>query len=564
MTQEMILDVVACGVFTVDGDLRITTFNQTATRITGFGQSEAVGQRCRDLFGSARCDQGCALQRSVRTGEATPHWDVNLPDARGEEIPVCASTAPLKDKEGKSIGGVMTFRVLSALKEAYNEVDAERRRITAILNSIEDGVLTIDQNWRITSFNRGAETITGFSAEDVIGKPCRTVFGKGPRGKNLCGQFCPVKQVLQTGQPISDVQSEILNRGGKRVVLRLNASVLRDETGETIGAVETFRNISDLVHLRDQVERKYGSDGMIGRSPAMRRIYDLIRDIADTEAIVLIQGETGTGKELVAAAIHHLSSRKDGPFVKLNCSALPEGLLESELFGHVRGAFTGAVRDKPGRFELAEGGTLLLDEIGDVSPSIQVKLLRVLEDQTFERVGGTETVQSDVRLIAATNRNLKEAIRQKAFREDLYYRLNVLPIWVPPLRERAEDIPLLVGHFLRQHSPEKPIQIAPQVTDLLVRHAWPGNVRELENAVEYALLHSKNGVILPEHLPPDVRLPGQRELDPTAGLLQSSEREAIRQALEMADGNRQEAARLLGISRATLYRKMKRCGLYQN
>lgn len=440
-------------------------------------------------------------------------------------------------------------------------MEAERGKLEAILNSIEDGVLTVDQNWRITSFNRRAEAITGFAAEDVLGKPCRTVLERGPQGRNLCGRACPVKRALETRQPIRDVPSEMVDRQGKRVVLRLSASILRDETGETIGGVETFRDISDLVHLRGSLEQKYGFNQMIGKSPVMRRIYDLIRDIADTEATVLIQGETGTGKELIVEAIHHHSPRKGGPFIRLNCSALPEGLLESELFGHERGAFTGAVRDKPGRFELADGGTLLLDEIGEVSPAIQVKLLRVLEDQTFERMGGTETLRADVRLIAATNRDLKKAIRQRTFREDLYYRLNVLPIWVPPLRERREDIPLLVAHFLKQHSPDHPVQIAPQTTDLLVRYPWPGNIRELENVIEYALLHSKGGGIFPEHLPPDVR--GSSQVEPGPGLLQASEREAIRQALEMTDGNRQEAARLLGVSRATLYRKMKRHDLLQ-
>jgi len=457
----------------------------------------------------------------------------------------------------------MSFRAISELIEMYHQIEEEKQKTEAILNSINEGVLTIDHNWQITSFNRRAEEITGFKKQEVLGKLCRTVFGmQDASGKILCSRDCPMKQALVSGHPVPEHELEITNRYGKKLILRMNISLLKDESGEVIGGVETFRDITAMVTLQKQLKGRPRFENIIGRSKKMQQIYDLIDDIADNDVTVLIQGETGTGKELIASAIHHNSRRKNGPFIKINCSALPESLLESELFGHMKGAFTGAYRDKPGRFELADGGTLFLDEIGDLSPAIQVKLLRVLEEQQFERVGGTKTIKVDVRLIAATNKNLKQAIRDGTFREDLYYRLNVLPISIPSLRERKQDIVQLVRYFLQKYGMQKRVKVSTQVMELLLQYDWPGNIRELENAVEYALLHCKGDEILLPHLPPDiVSFSRQRGEETMQKPLEESEKEAVRRALTESGGNRLQAARRLGISRTTLWRKMKKHAL---
>jgi PAS domain S-box-containing protein len=562
MSQTNILESIPCGIFAVDKNRRITVFNKGAETITGFLEQQVVGRKCDEVFANEHCQSDCQLKRSLIAGEVNAHWETVIPTSDGKQIMVCAATCPIK--EGKTItGAVMSFRLLSDLMEMYHQIEEEKQKSEAILNSIEEGVLTIDHNWQITSFNHRAEDITGFKKEEVVGKLCRFVFGmQDASGKNLCTRDCPMKQALVSGHPGPEHELEITNRYGKRLILRMNISLLKDSNGEVLGGVETFRDITAMVKLQKELKGRPRFENIIGRSKKMRQIYDLVDDIADNDVTVLIQGETGTGKELIASAIHHNSRRKSGPFIKINCSALPESLLESELFGHVKGAFTGAYRDKPGRFELADSGTLFLDEIGDLSPAMQVKLLRVLEEQQFERVGGTKTIKVDVRLIAATNKNLKQAIHDGTFREDLYYRLNVLPIFIPLLRERKQDIAQLVRYFLKKYGDGKRANVSSQGLKLLLQYDWPGNIRELENAVEYALLHCKGDEILPQHLPPDiVSFSRQRGEETMEKPLEESEKEAVRRALTESAGQRLEAARRLGISRATLWRKMKKYGL---
>lgn len=429
-----------------------------------------------------------------------------------------------------------------------------------ILDSLGEGVFTVDKNFRITFFNQAAERITGFRKEEVIGKFCKHVLKS-----HLCVENCPIAAVLEKKENLFDIDSTIRHRNGHQRPIRLNAAVIRSQhDDEPLGGVISFRDLSDLEMLREQLKQQTSFEGMVGQSKAMREIYALIEEISDSDASVLIQGESGTGKELVANAIQATSLRKNAPFIKINCSVFPPQLLASELFGHVRGAFTGAIKDRLGRFEMANHGTLFLDEVAEMPLQMQLQLLRVLQEGTFERVGESITRKVDVRIIAATNKNLQTAIAEGKFREDLYYRLNVIPIEVPPLRNRPEDIRLLVEHFLKKFSllGKKNIRdIDDAAMDLLLQHPWPGNIRELENALEYAVARTHGPVITAAVLPPSVRPASLTAAVPaSSGANQegfSADYRHIRQLLEKHHWNRSLVAKELGIGRTTLWRKMK-------
>jgi PAS domain S-box-containing protein len=428
-----------------------------------------------------------------------------------------------------------------------------------ILDSIADGVFTVDNGGTITSFNRAAETITGYSREEAIGQRCSDVFHA-----NICRNACALQRTIETGQPLVNVAVEIRNRHGVTVPISISTAVLHDRHGERIGGVETFRDLTAIAELRKEIDARYGVPDIIGSHPKMREILEILPEIAESDATVLIQGASGSGKGLLARAIHNLSSRESRPFIKVNCAALPETLLESELFGYVRGAFTDAKRDKPGRIALAEGGTLFLDEIGDVSPPVQVKLLRMVQEREYEPLGATATRVADVRVIAATNRELERLMAEGRFREDLYYRLNIVGLTLPSLAERREDIPRLVDRFIRRLS-AKMGKVVTSVSDgamaLLMQHDYPGNVRELENAIEHALVLCRGGVIEERHLPASLRR-GERALPAQLSTpLQSAEAREIQSTLEQHAGNRAAAAKALGLHRTTLWRKMRRYGL---
>ncbi|MEW6111249.1 MAG: sigma 54-interacting transcriptional regulator [Thermodesulfobacteriota bacterium] len=433
----------------------------------------------------------------------------------------------------------------------------------AILNSISEGVMTLDKDWRITSWNRAAEKITGFHREEVLGKECVQLFRT-----SLCREHCPVDRALSCGHPYRDVEVPIRNKRNEVVHLLINAAPLYDSEGKIIGGLETFRDVSQNHWLQEELRHHYGYTNIVGRSGAMQQVYEVLGALINTDTAVLIQGESGTGKELIARALHFYGPRKDKSFVAINCSALPEGVLETELFGHVKGAFTGAIRDHMGKFELANGGTLFLDEIAEISPAIQVKLLRVLEEKEFQRVGDNRNIRVDIRLITATNKELYKKVREGSFRDDLYYRLSVFPLTLPPLRERIEDIPLLVGHFINKFNKQmgKSIQgIADQVLEILESYYWPGNIRELANAIEHAFVHAKGILIHPSDLPGSVAEAAPAVTAPKKPRAQEKldfiERELIVKELEAADWKKSIAARRLGISRATLWRKMEKYGI---
>ncbi|OQX88445.1 Fis family transcriptional regulator [candidate division KSB1 bacterium 4484_87] len=437
--------------------------------------------------------------------------------------------------------------------------DKEHNEI--ILDSIADGVFTVDCDWRITSFNKSAEEITGVPKKEALGSTCRDVFHS-----NICDSQCVLKQSIKENRPIRNKSIYIVNAKGEQVPITISAAPLKDENGKIIGGVESFRDVSEIVELRKELEKKYYFQDIISKSAAIQKIFSILPDIAVSDSTVLIRGESGTGKELFAQAIHNLSNRATKPLITVNSGALPDTLLESELFGYKAGAFTDAKKDKPGRFALADGGTIFLDEIGDVSPALQVRLLRVLQEKIYEPLGSTESIKSDVRIIAATNKNLEEMVEKGGFREDLYYRLNVVSITLPPLRERKEDIPLLINHFIDRFNKlkNKNIEgISDEVLTVLMNYDFPGNIRELENIIEYSfiLCHGKTIHInhLPEQLTSKFRKVSQQI---TAGMtLAEIQKRAIEQALIRNNWKKMATARELNVDKGTLRRMIQRLGI---
>ena len=490
---------------------------------------------------------------------------------------------------------------------------------TTIFERIPHGIFTVDQQGRIMSFNRAAEDLTGWRRDEVIGTMCAQVLRS-----DHCEHACFLRGSIERGEQHRDQEVTITRKDGSELVVSVSTANLEDDEGRVVGGVEMFRDLSDVVTLRRQIKSNYTKDNIISKSPAMRGVREMVPLVARSTSTVLIDGEAGTGKELVARAIHNLGPRKDRPFVAVNCGALPDTLAESELFGHLKGAFTDAAKDKPGRFALAEGGTLFLDEIGEISPAMQVKLLRVLQEKSFTPLGGVAPVSVDVRILAATNRDLAAEVGYGRFRQDLFFRLNVVRINIPPLRVRVEDIPLLVDHFIKKFNVMQGRRISgisERALAILLHYDYPGNVRELENAIEHGFVICASAVIQAEDLPPHMlggavetpqEGPGERwsqgvgvganigsgtgggvggsvrdaAVAPGAALtsittaavnartggdgnasagtagamspLQSAEVVAIRRALERNGGNRRRTAAELGISRNTLWRKMKR------
>ncbi|MFC1499003.1 sigma 54-interacting transcriptional regulator [Verrucomicrobiota bacterium] len=491
------------------------------------------------------CDQAARTCPILPGNPERVNW--NLPDPTagvdGKEEKILAAFRQLRDEIKRLVDDFFERGYLAALVES-------KRNAILILNNISDGVIAHDMKRRIFYFNRAAEEITGYRREDVINHDCHDVFPG-----NFCGGKC---HFCDNAVPVDDdmiVQElDIVTKSGEKRFLNMTIRRMTSDKGHEAGILASFRDTTRERRLAQRVGEINSYSGIIGRDRKMQEIYDLIGELADSNVPVLIQGESGTGKELVAAAIHNEGTRGSKQFVPVNCGALPESLLESELFGHVKGAFTGAVRDKKGRFELADGGTIFLDEIGDISPTMQVKLLRVLQEGRFERVGSEKTVKVNVRVISATNKNIAEEIADGRFREDLYYRLSVVPMVLPPLRDRRNDIPLLVEYTLNRILKDlgrKNITISQETLDIMMSHHWPGNVRELQNWLQFALVKCRKGSIRPEHLPPAV--PGlekyikrrrKRKLDTVS----------VRRALKETGNNRGKAAELLGVSRATLYR----------
>jgi len=553
--RRIILNNIADGVFTVDNDRIITSFNRAAARITGVSSEAAVGKKCHEVFQADICEHDCALGKSMESGEEIIDCPVKIKNALGNTVPISVSTAILKDSTGKIVGGVESFRDLSGSETILR---------STILDSIADGVFTVDLAHHITSFNRAAEKITGVPYRQAIGKKCQEVFQA-----DVCQGDCALGRGMENGEEVKDCRVQIKNADGHLVPISASSTNLQNDDGEVVGRVLTFRDLSTEELLRKEITAKYTFEDIISKSHELKKILDILPDIAESDSTVLIEGPSGSGKELFAKALHNLSKRSQGKFVGINCGALPDTLLESELFGYVKGAFTDAKRDKPGRFALAQGGTILLDEIGDISTALQIKLLRILQEKEYEPLGATYTLKTDARIIAATNRNLPELVARGQFREDLYYRLNVVKISLPPLAARREDIPLLIDHFIRifNSKKEKDIQkLSDEAMAVLMAYDFPGNIRELENIIEYAFVLCRDGEIRPEHLPQDLvrrvaGVPQPASPAPKLNLIAQAEAEAIRQALMRNQGSKQKTALEMGLHKTTLWRKMKKLGI---
>ncbi|MEW6719300.1 MAG: sigma 54-interacting transcriptional regulator [Thermodesulfobacteriota bacterium] len=564
--DTLLLGSLSDGVVALSPDGTIRYANRSFLERWGYRLEEIVGKRCSDIVRESICDAGCPFAEVLATGKPVDRFDVEIRGRDGEEMSACINFTPLKDESGRVIAVAEVIRDITKLKElkdnlkkASSMYQMERIKTRTILDNIPAGVYTVNPEMELLSVNPALERITGYRAEEVIGRKCAEVFRS-----DFCDAGCPLKRSMRTGETLRGVELSLRAKDGSVVPISASTAALREEDGTAIGGICSFRDLRELNMLRIPHGHARDFQGMVSKNPRIHEVFDLVETVAESDANVLIEGESGTGKELVARAIHRLSARKEKPFLGVNCASLNENLMESELFGHVRGAFTGAVKDRMGRFEMAEGGTLFLDEVAEIGMHLQAKLLRVLQEKEYQRVGETQGRRADVRIISATNRRLKELLDRGTFRDDLYYRLNVVSLVLPPLRERKEDIPILVEHFLsrtRERCGGAARSFSPLAMQALLEYGWPGNVRELENAVERARICSRGEVIEESALPAEIRrrgVPAGRGAGAPVDRKAGSEADRLREALASCGGNRKEAAARLGVSRVTLWRWMKR------
>ncbi len=567
--EKMLVDSLTDGLVALSPQGKILYANGAFLARTGFRFEEVLGKSCREVVTESICGNGCPFEEVLASGRPVDVFDVEVRGRNGDPISACVNFTPMKDDTGTVVGVIEVIRDITKLKDLKDNLKLastlyrrERIKNETILNNIPSGVYTVGADMRLLSVNRSLEKVTGYRSGELIDRKCHEVFRS-----DFCHSGCPLKRSMRTGETLRGVQVNMRAKDGTVIPIASSTAVLRDENGEQIGGICSFRDLREYAHVAVSRGHVREFQGMVSKCNRVHEIFDLIETVADSDANVLIEGESGTGKELVARAVHRLSPRKERPFVGVNCASLNENLMESELFGHVRGAFTGAVKDRPGRFEMADGGTLFLDEVTEIGPHVQVKLLRVLQEREYHRVGETQARRADIRVIAATNRRIKDRIAEGAFRDDLFYRLNVVSISLPPLRERKEDIPVLVEHFLDRHASargERYRSFSPLAMRTLIEYPWPGNIRELENAVERSLICSREDVIAEQALPAEIRNRSRgTQLSDSARLLppDGGEMHRLRNALLRSRGNRQKAAGLLGISRVTLWRKMKEFGI---
>ena len=560
--------IIPDGIAVISKDMHIIVFNEAASRITGYSEDEIIGSTY-DLLFKKNIDEHKYILESLVENLAFSNLSINITDSKGNIKNVLASITPIK-RDDNVLSVVFVFRdtkemlaLAEEIQEKTSELIDQKNKLDSIFNSNIEGTFTIDNNWNVTSFNTSAEKITGYNKSEAIGKKCWDIFNS-----SICRNGCHMEQTLQKGKAMIGNELEIMHKAGNKVPIRVNSNILINNKNEKIGAVETFLDISEIKNLSAHLSEFFKYENIVGRNKEIKQIISVLESVSQTDSSVFITGESGTGKELAARAIHLNSSRKTGPFIAVNCSAFVESLIESELFGHEKGAFTGAIKTKLGKFELAQRGTLFLDEIGDLSTAVQTKLLRVLETHEFERVGGNKIIKLDARIIAATNKNLSDEIIAGRFREDLFYRINVINIHLPPLRERMDDLLLIVNHFIELFNKKfnkKVRQFSSNAYDILMEYNWPGNIRELENVLEHCFVLCSGEIIQVECLPKRLR-EQKRDTDipiktNSKNGLKDVERKLIISVLDKYNGNRTKAASELNINPSTLWRKMKKLGI---
>ncbi len=557
--------IIPDGIVVIGTDMNIIIFNEAASRITGLSEDKVVGEPCSIIF-KKKGNESRFITEVISEKRMYSNLPFKIKDKQGNFINVLASITPIM-KSDKVSSVVLVFRnikemllMAEELEKKTSQLIDQRNKLDAIFNSNIEGTFTIDNDWNVTSFNNSAVDITGYKKSEAIGKKCWEIFNS-----SLCRNGCHMEETMHKGKTTFGNELMIEQKAGKRVPIRVNSAILKDNQDKKIGAVETFVDISEIKNLSAHLDEVYKYENIIGKNKEIKQIISVLESVAQTDSSVLITGESGTGKELAARAIHLKSNRRTGPFVAVNCSAFVESLIESELFGHEKGSFTGAIKTKTGRFESAQDGTLFLDEIGDLSLAVQTKLLRVLETKEFERVGGNKTIKMNTRVIAATNKNLAEEIATGNFREDLYYRINVINVHLPALRERKDDLPLLVNHFIERFNErfKKNIKhFSSSAYDIISEYNWPGNVRELENVIEHCFILCSGEIIQVEHLPKRLRNTKFIHVNEKNGNKKNNifdaEREMILTALHNNKWNRALTAKELNINPSTLWRKMKK------
>jgi len=561
-----IFDLLSLGVIVLSPERKIVSLNRAAEALTGKKAKDVLGKNCFDIFLNYLCGGRCKFLETPELEIETSVSEIDFIDPHQKQCSLTKIESPLFDANHRLLGCVEVFQDHSAFRDLIKRIRFEDLRLKIILDNLDIGVLTVDRGNHISFFNTMAEKITGFSRTDLLGKSCAKVFG--PRfGKD----FQPDLRQLEDDNGHFRVETDLTTREGQRIPVRTNYVPLKNEEGDVVGGLTTISDLSLQYHYKSAIRGQYTFYDMVGRHPEMQKIFEVIPVIAASDATVLIEGPTGTGKDLLAKIIHNASDRSDCKLIKVNCASLPDNLLESEMFGYVRGAFTGAERDKPGRFQMADGGTIFLDEIGDLPLPLQAKLLRVIEDREFYPLGSRQTTQVDVRIISATNQNLKELAEQKRFREDLYYRLNVMRLELPALKERKSDLPLLIEHILKRICTTKQATITridEAAMEVLLNYDYPGNVRELENILEHALIICRGDTIERKHFPLWLLKDAPRAATGEDGGRLArrvwDEKERIVDALRRCRWNKSQTARALNMDRTTLWRKMKKYRIGEN
>ena len=558
-------DDLNIGVFTVDSQRKITSFNRAVQVLTGYQEGDVLGKSCYQVFKTNLCQGECKFHEAVEAEQVSLSFDVEIFDIHQEKHLITKIVTPLYDDNRRLTGCIEIFQDHSAFEELINRIRYDERRLKIILDNLDIGVFTITRGGLITFFNTRLESITGYRRNEILGKPCSIILGEGPKAG-----VALLQQSMADGKPRSNKKLVLVDKQGESIPINANCMALRNEAGGIVGGLATIQDLSLIDQLNREIRSRYTFRDMIGKDPGMQKVFEVVSIVAPSEATILIEGPTGTGKDLLAKVTHNASKRAKKPFIKVNCAALPDNLLESEMFGYVKGAFTGADRDKPGRFQEADGGTIFLDEIGDLPLSLQAKLLRVLEEKEFYPLGGRKTTKVDVRIIAATNLGLERMVEEKKFREDLFYRLNVIRLELPPLKDRRGDIPILIEHLLKKLRVIKGARakgISEAAMSILLNYDYPGNIRELENILEHALIICQDDMIEPRHLPiflqkglSPIPSPAEPAMDLSTAR-QENEKQRIYEILQRYNWNRNKVARELNIDRTTLWRKMKKYNL---